>query len=65
MLSKLALLVAGFVMLTATAALATPPAKDEGDSAATITLSQTVSFLPASVQSAFVSKDAKDAVADR
>jgi len=69
MLNKLALLVAGFVFLTATVTLAAPPARDNGDDTATITLSLTAPrpYVPVSVQpSPFAPQDTKDsAVWDR
>jgi hypothetical protein len=63
MLSKLALLVAGFVLLTETATLAAPPARENGDDATIITLSLTTpsSYVPVSVQpSAFAPEITKD-----
>ncbi len=67
MLSKLALMVAGFVLLSATAGLAVPRAAEGGDTATTtLNLSVPPLYLPVDVQlTSFAPQDAKDGVTNR
>ncbi len=67
MLSKVAMLVAVFLLLGTTAAFAVPPANIEGDDMPTLVLSQTAPelFLSATMdESAFVVSDSRDDVFD-
>ncbi len=67
MLSKVAMLVAVFLLLGATAAFAAPPASNEGDDMTTLVLIQTEPelFLSATLdQSAFAPYDTRDDVFD-
>ncbi len=67
MLSKLALMVAGFVLLSATAGLAAPRAAEGGDMATTtLNLSVPPLYSPVDVQhTSFVLQDPKDGVTNR
>ncbi len=67
MLRKLALMVAGFVLLSATAGLAAPRAAEGGDTATTtLNLSVPPLDLPVAVQpSSFAPQDPKDGVTNR
>ncbi len=68
MLSKLALMVAAFLLLSPTAALAAPSTKAEGGDTATTTLHLSVPplYLPVGVQlSSFAPEDPKDSVTNR
>ncbi len=67
MLRQLALMVAGFVLLSATAGLAAPRAAEGGDTATTtLNLSVPPLYLPVDVQlTTFVSQDPKDGVTNR
>ncbi len=69
MLSKLALMVAGFLLLSATATLgASEATKAEGDDTATTTLNLSVPplYLPVGVQpTSFAPQDPRDPASDR